>query len=53
MATNEDILERLDILISLSIPKFDEAKYPITGLGLEILKLCNGEHTLDDLVKET
>ena len=50
--TNEEVIERLDILISLSVPAFNEAKYPVTGLGLEVLRYADASHTVDDICKK-
>ena len=33
------IIERLDILISLSVPSYNSDKYPVSGLANDILKL--------------
>ncbi|MGD0035880.1 MAG: hypothetical protein ABSC53_01125 [Bacteroidota bacterium] len=43
-------MDRLDIIISLLIPKYDESKYNVKGLSLEILKLCDGENSVVDMV---
>lgn len=48
---NQEVVERLDILISLMIPKFESARYQIKGLGLDILKLCDAEHPVEDMMK--
>ncbi len=45
-------VERLDILISLLIPPFDELKYQVSGLALEILKSCDGEHSASEIADE-
>jgi len=49
---NQEVVERLDILISLMIPKFDENKYPLKGLGVEILKLADADNTVEDMMKK-
>lgn len=49
---NQETIERLDILISLMIPKFESHKYPIKGIGLDILKLADAEHSVDDMMKK-
>lgn len=49
---NQEVVERLDILISLLLPKFDASKYPVKGLGLDILHLCDAEHTVKDIMKK-
>jgi Tfp pilus assembly protein PilN len=49
---NQDVIERLDILISLMIPPFQATKYSIKGLGLEVLKLSDSGHTLEDMEKK-
>jgi len=46
----KDLMDRLDIIISLLIPKYDESKYNVKGLSLEILKLCDGENSVVDMV---
>ncbi len=48
----KQMIERMDILISLSIPPFNPGKYPVSGLGSDILKLCDGEHAIGDIVKK-
>jgi predicted transcriptional regulator len=48
----EEIVERLDIVISLLIPPYEEAKYPIKGLALEILQLCDLQNSSTDIVKK-
>jgi len=50
--SDQEVIERLDVLISLLIPKFDESKYPLKGLAIEILKLANAENTVEDMVKK-
>jgi hypothetical protein len=49
---DKDLINRLDIIISLLIPKYDESKYNIKGLSLEILKLCDGENSVIDMVNK-
>ena len=48
---NGEIVERLDILILLLIPPYEEEKYPIKGLGLDILRLCEMQVTANEMVK--
>lgn len=50
----EDIKDRLDILIFLSIPSFDESKYDFredAQTQIEILKICEGKYSQEDMVK--
>jgi len=47
-----EVIERLDILISLLLPKYDEIKYPIKGLGVEILRLADADNTVEDMMKK-
>lgn len=49
---NQDVVERLDILISLLVPKFVEDKYPLKGIGIDILRFADAEHTVDDIIKK-
>jgi hypothetical protein len=49
---NQEVVERLDILISLMIPQFKPDKYQIKGLGLDVLKLADAEHSVEDMVKK-
>lgn len=49
---NQEVVERLDILISLMIPQFENGKYAIKGIGLEILKYSDAEHSVDDMMKK-
>ena len=46
------IIERLDNLMALLIPPFDELKYSITGIALEVLKYCDGENSADTITKK-
>lgn len=48
---NEKVLQRLDVIISLLIPPFEESKYSVKGLGIEILKLCDFRHSTADIIK--
>jgi hypothetical protein len=47
---DKEITNRLDIIISLLIPKYDVPKYNTKGLSLEILKLCDCENSVNDMV---
>jgi hypothetical protein len=47
-----EVIERLDILISLLLPKYDESIYPVKGLGVEILRLADADNTVEDMVKK-
>lgn len=49
---NTDVLEKLDVIISLMIPTFIESNYDMKGLSLQVLKLCNYENTVQDMVKK-
>ena len=33
------------------MPRFDREKYSIKGLGLDVLELCDAEHTVENMVK--
>ncbi|HEY5748606.1 MAG TPA: hypothetical protein VIU12_21195 [Chryseolinea sp.] len=46
-----EIVERLDILISLMIPRFNKDKYQLKGLPLDVLELCDAEKTVENMVK--
>ncbi len=46
-----EIVERLDILISLMIPRFSRDNYELKGLPLDVLELCNAENTVENMVK--
>jgi hypothetical protein len=48
---NQEIIERLDILISLMIPRFDKDKYKLKGLALDVLELCDGESAVETMMK--
>lgn len=50
--SHKEIITRLDILITLLIPRFEKDKYSIKGIALDILRLADGEHTVDDMMKE-
>lgn len=45
-----EIVERLDILIALMIPPFNESRYPMKGLAVEVLRYCDSHHTVDHIV---
>jgi hypothetical protein len=49
---NQEMVERLDILISLLLPKFSESKYPIKGIGVEILRLADADHSVEEMMKK-
>jgi DNA-binding transcriptional ArsR family regulator len=49
--TSERVVERLDILIELLIPRYDEAKYNVSGIALEVLKYCDAAHTVNDITQ--
>jgi DNA-binding transcriptional ArsR family regulator len=49
---NQEVIERLEILISLLLPKFGEEKYPVKGLGVEIMRLADADHTVEDIMKK-
>ena len=49
---NQEVVERLDILISLMVPAFNSSKYQIKGVGLDILRLADGNNTVEDMVKK-
>jgi DNA-binding transcriptional ArsR family regulator len=46
------IIERMDTIVSLLIPAFDATNYSVKGLKLDILRLCDYEHTVQDIVKK-
>jgi hypothetical protein len=46
------IVERLDVLISLLIPRFDSSKYQERGVQLDVPRLCDYENTADDMVRQ-
>ena len=49
----KQLIERMDILITLNIPPYNSEKYPIGGFAAEVLKLCDAENTAEDIVKKT
>jgi aminopeptidase-like protein len=49
METNQ-IVERLDILISLMTPPYQKEKYSI---GHDVLPYCDGSNTINDIVKKS
>ena len=49
----KQLIERMDILISLNVPPHREGASPVKGVAEEILKLCNAENTANDMVKKT
>ena len=48
---NQEIIERLDILIPLMIPRFDKDKYQLKGLALDVFELCDGKCAVETMVK--
>ena len=61
--TNEDsdvlkeIRDRLDILISVSVPLYEKSKYTKyfrkdAETILDVLRLCDGNHTTEDICKQ-
>ena len=51
--SEQDIIDRMDAILSLLLPPFDETKCNLRGLPLQVLKLCDYEHTVTDMVKVT
>lgn len=48
-----EISEKLDIIISLMIPPFSKESYELKGeTQLAVLKLCDLNHTQDDMTKK-
>jgi hypothetical protein len=45
-----EILEKLDVIISLLIPPYKQEKYTI---GHDVLPYCDGQHTADDIARKT
>ena len=52
MEINKNLLEKLDTIISLMIPRFDVSHYDLKGLPLEVLKLCDYDNTVQDMIKK-
>lgn len=50
--SDQETIARLDVIISLLLPTFDEKKYDFKGIKLEVLKLCDFGHTVADMVKQ-
>ena len=48
----KQLVERMDVLIRLNIPQYDESNYGMKGLALEILELCNFENSRDDIIQK-
>jgi len=51
--SEQDIIDRMDAILTLLIPPFDKNKYDLKGISLEVLRLCDYEHTVNDMVKKT
>ncbi len=49
---NDAIIERLDLMISLLVRRADEAGDDRRGLPCEILKLCDYDHTTDEIAQK-
>lgn len=49
--SEQDILERMDAIVCLLLPPFDEGKYGLKGIPLHVLKLCDYEHSVNDMIK--
>ena len=48
----KQIVDRLDVLIHLSIPTYSESNYDFSGLAVRIIELCDFEHTRNDIIKK-
>ena len=46
------VVERLDVLIHLSIPAYTETNYNFSGLPVKIIELCDFEHTRNDIISK-
>lgn len=53
MSIEQEIIERLDVLIALSMPNANDESGTVSGLAHQVLELCNYENTTDDIVKIT
>ena len=49
----KQLIERMDILIGLSIPKYDKASSPFGGFAAKVLEYCDSENTVQDIVRKT
>jgi len=50
--SEKEIVERLEVLITLMIPPFNEGKYQEKGLQLDILRVCDFENTVEDMERK-
>jgi hypothetical protein len=48
--SEQDIIERMDALVCLLLPPFDESKYNLKGIPIQVLKLCDYEHSVNDMI---
>lgn len=48
--SERDIIERMDAMLALLIPAFDKNKYQFKGVPLQVLELCDYEHTVSDMM---
>jgi hypothetical protein len=49
---DNDIVDRLDTIISLLLPKFDQNSYDFKGIKLDVIKLCDYNNTIQDMMKK-
>ena len=48
----QEIIERLDAIIHLLMPTFDEKMFGFKGIPIEVLKLCDYNHTVQNMTKK-
>ena len=48
----EQIAERLELLVALSIPPPDAEKFGLSGVEKQAFELCDMRHTADDMAKK-
>lgn len=47
-----ELIERLDAIITLLIPKYFEDHYEFGGLPLQVMELCDFDHSVQDMMKK-
>lgn len=48
----EQIAERLELLVALSIPPPDAEQFGLSGVERQVFELCDMRHTADDIAKK-
>lgn len=47
-----ELIERLDAIINLLIPRYMEDSYDFKGLPKQVIELCDYDHSVQDMMKK-